>query len=202
MLGLDIILGGLTGLIGSVTTSITNYKMQKLKNEHDREMIQLESEAMREEAKMQIAIKKVEIEGAIELADTQAFVESQKTSNVSLFSEKWIDKLFAVEGWAKFVSVPFGVLIASGFALVDFLRGFMRPALTIYLSVMTSVITWMAWDILNKHNIETMTVQQAIVIYNDVTSIVVYLTVSCVTWWFSDRQTAKFIQSMGLGKKK
>ena len=33
-------------------------------------------------------------------------------------------------------------------------------------------------------------------IYNEVTSIVVYLTVSCVTWWFGDRRMAKFLMHM------
>ncbi len=31
----NLIFGGITGLIGSITTSITNYKIQKLKNEHE-----------------------------------------------------------------------------------------------------------------------------------------------------------------------
>lgn len=201
MLGLDVIFGGITGLVGSITTSITNYKMQKMKNEHDREMVKLESEAMKEEAKMQIAIKQTETEGAIQLADTQAFVESQKSADVQLFSDKWIEKLFSTVGWVSWFSIPFGVLIATAFAFVDFLRGFMRPGLTIYLSVMTSIITWMAWDIMQKHG-QNISVQEAIDLYDNVTSIVIYLTVSCVTWWFSDRQTAKFIQNMNSGKKK
>ena len=29
----NLIFGGITGLIGSITTSITNYKIQKLKND-------------------------------------------------------------------------------------------------------------------------------------------------------------------------
>jgi len=87
-------------------------------------------------------------------------------------------------------------LIAMAFAFVEFLRGFMRPGLTIYLTALTTVITWMAWDIMNKHGIESISATEAVDIYNQVTSIIVYLTVSCITWWFSDRGTTKFLQSM------
>ena len=196
MLGLDVILGGLTGLIGTVTTSIMNFKTMKLKNEHDEKMVQLETAAMKEEAKMQIEVTKAEIEGAVELADSQAYLQSQKTGNEPMFATEWIDKLFSVTGWIRYFSIPFAVLISCAFAFVDFLRGFMRPGLTLYVTGMSTVITYMAWDILNKHGMSQMTVTQAIGIYDQVTSIIIYLTVSCVTWWFGDRTTAKFLQKI------
>jgi hypothetical protein len=50
----------------------------------------------------------------------------------------------------------------------------------------------MAWEIMQAHGV-ALTAVQATVIFNDVTSIVTYLTVSCVTWWFGDRRMAKTI---------
>ncbi len=48
-----------------------------------------------------------------------------------------------------------------------------------------------------------MTTAQALVLYNQVTGIVIYLTVSCVTWWFGDRTMAKALVDMnGNGKDK
>jgi hypothetical protein len=201
MLGLDVILGGLTGLLGNVVTGIMNFKTMKLKLTHERDMVKLETEAMKEEAKMQIEVTKAEIEGAVELADAQAYMQSQKTGNVAMFSERWIDKLFAITGWIRFIAIPFAVLIATGFAFVDWLRGFMRPAITLYLTGMTTVITWMAWDIMQKNGLETMTVAQALEIYDQVISIVIYLTVSCVTWWFGDRRMAKFLTQLNTKKE-
>jgi len=202
MLGLDIILGGVTGLLGNVISGVMNYKTMKLKNDHEAKMIELETTAMKEEAKMQIAITKAEIEGAVELADAHAYSTSQEKGNQPAFSEKWIDKLFTVEGWARYVAIPMGVLLALAFAFVDFLRGVMRPALTIYLTVMTTVITWMAWEIMQKNGMSTMTVEEAIGIYNQVVSIVVYLTVSCVTWWFGDRRMSKFLTELNAKPKR
>ena len=199
--GLDIILGGVTGLLGNVITGWLKYKNQKMQFDHEAKMVALETAAMKEEAKMQIAITKAEIEGAVELADAQAYMESLKTGNKPMFSEQWIDRLFNVQGWVRYIAIPIAVFIATGFAFVDWLRGFMRPALTMYLTGMSSVITWMAWDIMQKNNI-TMTAAQAIAIYNETTSIVIYLTVSCVTWWFGDRTMSKAIIQMRQDKDK
>jgi hypothetical protein len=193
----ETILGGVTGLLGNIVTGILGYKNQKLQFEHEVIMLQAETEAMRMEAQMQIQITKAEIEGAVELADAQAYTLSQKAGSQPMFSEKWIDKLFSVEGkFGRFFSIPAAVLIAIAFGFVDWLRGFMRPALTIYLTSITTAITWMAWQILQKHGID-MTASEALSTYTQATSMVIYLTVSCVTWWFGDRRMAKFLTTIG-----
>lgn len=200
MVGLDVILGGVTGLLGNVITGWLGYKNTKLQNEHEQKMVALETAAMKEEAKMQIAITKAEIEGAVELADSAAYMESIKAGNKEMFSEKWIDKLFNVEGKiGRFFAIPVGVLLAMAFGFVDWLRGFMRPAITMYLTGMTTVITWMAWKLMRANGIE-IPIDDAVNLYGQTTSIVVYLTVSCVTWWFGDRRMAKFLTKLKSGK--
>jgi hypothetical protein len=203
MIGLDVILGGVTGLIGNIISGVMNYKTQKLKNEHEQKMVELETTAMREEAKMKIEVTRAEIEGAVELADSKIYGVSQELGNVDQFSDKWIEKLFTVEGpIGKFFAIPAAIMIAISFGFVDWLRGFMRPAITMYLTGMTTVITWMAWDILQKHGVQTMTVAEAIGIFDQVISIVIYLTVTCVTWWFGDRRMAKFLTNMKTKKQR
>lgn len=201
MIGLDVLLGGITGLIGSISTGIMNYKMQKLKNVHDISMIQAETESMKIEAQMQIQVTKAEIEGAVELADAQVYMQSQKSGQQVMFSEKWIDKLFNVQGKVgRFFAIPAGVLIAVAFGFVDWLRGFMRPALTLYLTGVTTVLTWMAWKMMQDHGLAAMTTTQALATYTQVTTMVIYLTVTCVTWWFGDRRMAKFLTTLNSKK--
>ena len=200
MMGLDVVLGGITGLVGSIATGWLNIKQLKIKNEHEQKMVALETEAMKEEAKMQIAITKTETEGAVELADANVYMEGIKVGNQKAFSEEWINKLFSVEGKMQFFSIPVAIILSMAFAFVDFLRGIMRPGITLYLTGMTTVITWMAWDIMQKQAIESMSIIQAIDIYNQVVSIVIYLTVTCICWWFSDRRMSKFLQQMHKGK--
>lgn len=197
MIGLDILLGGVTGLVGNIITGVMKYKNQKLQFQHEARMVALETAAMREEAKMKIAITKAEIEGAVELADAHAYTQTLKAADKQLFSDQWIERLFKVQGkFGSFFAIPVATLLATGFAFVDWLRGIMRPALTIYLTVMSSIITYMAWTIMQQHGIEHLTADAALGIYNQTTSIVIYLTVSCVTWWFGDRTMSKAIVDM------
>lgn len=192
---LETILGGVTGLVGNVISSIMTYKTQKLKNQHEQMMMKLETAAMRAEAEANIRITKAQVEGAVELADSQAYMASIHAGNKPMLDEKWVDKLLSIEGRWKFITIPIACLVAVLFGFVDWLRGFMRPALTMYLTILTTAITWMAWDIMQKHGVE-MTADQAVAVFNQVIAIVIYLTVSCVTWWFGDRRIAKFLTTI------
>lgn len=194
MIGLDVIFGGLTGLIGNVVTGITNYKTKKLEVLHEEKMVELETNAMIKEAEMNIAVTKAEIEGEVELADSAAYIESLRSGQKSLFGKEWIDKLFSIQGkflgpLAKLV----GIGVAGAFGFIDWLRGFMRPALTAYLVGMATVITIMAWKIIQEYGMQAITADQAVQIFREVTSVIVYLAVSCVTWWFGDRTMSKYI---------
>lgn len=194
---IETILGGVTGLIGNVVTGWMNYKTMKAKNEHEVAMLKAESEAMKLEAEMNIKITEAKIQGEVELADTQAYIESQKSGQTRYFSDRWVDKLLSVDGKvSKWFALPAAILIAFMFGIVDWLRGFMRPALTIYLTGMSTVITYMAWEIMQKYGMEQMSVDQALGVYNNVITIIIYLTVSCVTWWFGDRRMEKFLTNM------
>lgn len=193
---LETILGGVTGLIGNIVTGVVNYKTRKLEVEHEQKMVELETKAMLAEAEANIKVTKAQVEGAVELADSAAYMESIKQGNKPLFSERWVDNLFKVEGWARFIAVPAAILVALLFGFVDWLRGLMRPALTMYLTGMTTYITLLAWKIMQEHGIMTLGSEGATEIFNHVISIVIYLTVSCVTWWFGDRRIAKFLTQM------
>jgi hypothetical protein len=200
---IETILGGVTGIVGNVISGIFKYKNTKLelesikiKNTHDLAMIDAETKAMIEEAKANIKITQAQVEGAVEIEDSKAFMEAQRQGNKTLLGNKWIDSLLNVKGkWGRLIAIPVASIISILFGLVDFLRGLIRPVLTIYLCGVTTWVTWMAWEIMQAHGIG-MTAVQATVIFNDVTSIVTYLTVSCVTWWFGDRRMAKTIMQL------
>jgi hypothetical protein len=199
---LETILGGVTGLIGNIVGGVFKYKTakldmetKKLMNEHQVNMVKAETAAMIEEAKANIAITRAQVEGEVELADANVYLQAQKEGNKNYFSNKWIDALLSVQGKWRILTFPAGIVIATLFGFVDFLKGLMRPTLTAYLVAMSTWIIWMAWQIMNTNGV-TMDTITATGIFSDVTSIVVYLTVSCVTWWFGDRRMAKTIMQM------
>jgi len=197
----DIILGCLTGLIGSAVTSIFSFKTEKLRGEIKIATIKAETSAMIEEAKANIAITRAQVEGEIEVADSNAYLQSQKEGNKTLFDNKWIDKLLAIEGNWRIITVPVAVLVSILFGFVDFLRGLMRPVLTIYLVGLSTWITYKAYILLTMTK-SAMTTTEALGIFTDATSIIIYLTVSCVTWWFGSRQMTKSIMNMNKADEK
>jgi len=197
---IETILGGLTGLVGSVVTSIMNYKTMKAKNEHELAMIQAQTAAMKAEAEAQIQVTKAQIEGAVELADAQSYMASQRSGNEVLFGENWVDKLLATTGWLSWIAGPVACIVAFLFGLVDWLRGLMRPLMTAYLVGMSTYITYLAWNIVQKYG-QGMTSGEATAIYRSVIEVILYLTVSCVTWWFGDRTMSKFIMKKGINTR-
>jgi len=225
---LETILGGVTGLIGNVVGGWFKLKHARLQKEiqvanqaHEIAVITAETEAMIMEAKANIKITQSQVEGAIDLKDSDAYMQSLKEGNKLLFSNKWIDNLLNIEGhlftWSssekttkdgtiipakerKFLSwklftVPVATLISFLFGFVDFIKGMIRPSLTVYLCGVTTWVTLMAWKIMQNSGTE-ITATQAMEIFQDTTSIVIYLTVSCVTWWFGDRRMAKTIMEL------
>lgn len=200
---LDIILGGVTGLIGNAFTTWFKYKNAKMEYDHEENMVKLETTAMIQESQMQIEVTKSRIEGEIELADSSAFETSQEVGSKQLFHEKWIDMIMEAGRTSKWFGWLFkllGTFIAAAFAFVDWLNGVMRPALTMYLVGGSSYITYLAWQIMQKSGLETMTATQAVDIFSQVTSTMIYLAVSAVTWWFGDRTMSKYLQEKGAKK--
>ena len=197
--GLDIILGGLTGLIGNAFTTWFKYKNARMEFKHKETMVNLETQAMIQEAQMQIQVTKARIEGEVELADAAAFTTSQKVGSEKLFSEKWIDMIMAAGSgkWTGWFFKLLGTLISAAFAFVDWFNAMMRPTLTIYMVGGSTYITYLAWQIMQKAGIDTMTAIQAVGIYTQVTSTMIYLAVSAFTWWFGDRTMSKFLQEQG-----
>lgn len=180
--------GALTGIIGNVATGITNYKMQKVKNNHELNMVKAETEAMIEETKANIQISKVETEGKIEIAEAEIFKESVKSSQKNLFNESYMGKLFE-RGW----TAPIGMIIAMLFGLIDILKASCRPVLTYYLIGATTWVTYLAYGLIVETG-QPLSIQEAYSLFDQITSTVIYLTVSSVTWWFGDRSTKKFIK--------
>lgn len=196
---LETLFGGVTGLIGTLAGGWFKLKQAKLdmeikKQDHNFELqkIEKETESMIAETKANIRMTESKIEGEVELRDADIYALSQKEGNKSLFSNKWIDGLLSITGWWRIITLPIASLIAILFGVVDFIRGLVRPVLTLYLVAVTTWVTWMAWQIMQIDGI-ALTNIQATEIFKDIISTVTYLTISAVLWWFGDRRLAKSI---------
>ncbi len=187
------LLGVVTGFLGNIVTSFTNLKAQKLKNAHDLSMLTAQTEATIKEAEANIRITETQIAGEVEKAESAAYLQSIKESTTET-SNKLVEKLLS----GNKVSQAIGILLTFLLGFVDFIKGAVRPGLTIYLVALTTVITAQAWEIMGAHQ-EALSAIEAKALYMEVINIVIYLTVSTVTWWFGDRRTAKFLYRLNDG---
>jgi len=188
-------LGAITGLVGPIVTGITNFKMKKLEGQIRVNELNAESENMRLEAKMNMEVAKEKTRGEVEVAELDVFKESVKQSSKSLFQESYMKNLMSNKYTAWVAAI-----ISFMFGFIDFLKGLTRPVLTYYLVGASTWVTIMAYEILNKAE-GAITTEWAQGMFEQVTLTIVYLTVSCVGWWFCDRRVGKFMKEHLEGKK-
>jgi len=198
--------GGLLGVVGSVATSLFNFlrqrqdaktqvEMKKLDNiridkEKDREIAIIQAEA-----DANVKIVETQVKGTVELEEIKAFTESQKGAHATVVTEGMIQRLSEIKNKDGATPIYTQILLTSLVSLLgllDVIKGVMRPIITTYYIVLTSYITTVAWEIVQK-NEKIITADDAWAVVAQIINTVLFLTTTCVTWWFADRQTAKFL---------
>ncbi len=188
------VIGTITGIVGNAITAFTNYKTQKLKNVHDVAMAELDMKMIKVEADASIKVTKAKVEGEVELAEVDAMKSSYSMLSSDLFDKAYM-KYIMERSWLAWCAVPITLM----FALVDFLKHMARPALTYYLVGATTWITILSWKLMAG---ATFTGDQAFDLFKLVVMTVIYLTASCVGWWFGDRRVSKFLARLNDGNRK
>lgn len=193
----DMLLGGVTGLIGTIWSSYNQRKLKELElrdraagRQHDLNMMRAETDAMKAEAEAHVRVTEAQVTGAVELEETRAYTLSQQVGNTPVFSKEFMNRLFGTEGWARYVAVPVGTLICMAFGIADFVKGIARPTITAYLLGISTWVTQQAWQVLERTG-QTLTPADAVLLVNQSVSVVLYLATTAVTWWFGDRMAEK-----------
>lgn len=171
----SIVGGGMTGILGVVVQRIADYKNKQLdlqlitiKNGHEVHMREVDAEIMREEWAARTRVAEVEAESREDVAESQAFAAS--FNEPSRYSEP--SKHSIGQAWVM--------------VLLDAIRGLVRPTLTIYLCALTTFIYLHSKNLLDLHGVN-MTPDQAVKQVNLIIGTILYLTTTCVLWWFGTR---------------
>jgi len=183
----ETLLGTITGFAGTVLTSVLNFKQQKEKNKHDIALLQAQTEATIKEAEANIRVSEIQVAGDIQKLEAQGWLETLKQNSTPSIDAKVIDRLLSGGRIMRF----FGILLSLLMGIVDFLKGLMRPGLTLYIMVLASVVTFKSIDIISAQE-NVLSVADAKAIFATAMDVIWYLAVTLVTWWFGDRRTAKF----------
>lgn len=169
--------GGATGLLGTLATAWVSYKKAKENNRHKEQMAKQQHDAAIAEAEADL--KMAQTEGAIQqsLAATEAAAEGLAASYQHDQRQYAEGTLSSAQKWLMVV--------------VDFFRGMMRPGLTTYLVVLTSIMYWTMLDLLGGLE-ASFGAGEILGIIQHITLTVLYLTTTCVAWWFGGRQLEKY----------
>lgn len=173
----SVLSGGLTGVIGSVAQGIFEYKSKKLDIElqkekfaNEIELRKVDAQVMAQEWAARTQVATVEATAQVDTEDAKAFAASL-TSEPKTYHE---GQLTTGQNWMM--------------VILDFCRGIIRPGLTIYLCVLTTAVYFQAKFLLKTNDIS---VEQAVGLVTQIINTILYLTTSCVLWWFGSRQKGK-----------
>lgn len=165
--------GGVTGLAGTVIQNVYSYKAKKLdieleKARHANELEQrrLDAEVMKQEWAARTQIAEVTAQGEVDKADAEAFAKSY-----DLEPERYSNPTTLTHAQNWFM------------VLLDSLRAVVRPAMTIYLCVLTSFIYFQTRGLITSNPGDSFALLEKLV------ETILFLFVSVTLWWFGSRAT-------------
>ncbi len=165
--------GGLTGLIGSVTQRVFEFKTKKLEIElqaakfaNDLALKKADAEIMAQEWAARTKVAEVEGAARVEVEDAKAF-NTALTSEPKMYHE---GELTHGQNWLMVV--------------LDGIRGSIRPFLTVYLCAITTAIYIKASRLLHG---DIILPGMAYDMVQNIINTILYLTVTCVCFWFGTR---------------
>lgn len=162
-----ILSGGATGLLGTLFSGVSGYFKQKAAFAHEESMarLRLDEQKMEIEGKIQVTVEEGKI--ATALADAKLQESSYKH-----------DKRAYIKGAVS--SFWRGLL-----AMVDVIRGLMRPSITTYMMVLTTI---MYLDVLRMvQGLDSMPPEFLLKVLEKIILMVIYVTTTCIFWWFGSR---------------
>ncbi len=167
--------GGLTGLLGTVISKVADFKTKKLEMEmavqqaaHDVEMAKVKMEEIKAKGTIDTKIEQVKADAVTAVADAatlKAAVDAE--AEIGRLSEK--TKVTSKQQWL--------------FIIIDAIRAMVRPGLTIYLCVITTCMYLQARRMMHG----AMAPDEAAVLLRSIVNTVLYLTTTCVLFWFGTR---------------
>lgn len=176
----SILAGGATGLIGVVAQRWADYKNKQLDLQLEKQRGELELAKRDKDAVIlaqewagRVRVADVEAGAKMDEAESKAFSASFQHDKAA-YSTGALDKL---KGW-------WGQLMRFLLGMVDVIRGLVRPGLTVYLCVVT---TLMYLEASRRLCATDLTAAQALELVKMIVATVLYLTTTCVLWWFGTR---------------
>jgi len=171
---LSLVTGGASGILGGAVSKFFEFlskkqeiNLKKLEFEHDISLKKMDMEAANAEWAARTSISKQEGEARIEVADAQSF-----TASMFKEPERYSKP---TTGWPNVIMT-----------VLDFIRGIVRPGITVALMTFTWLMYLEVKMIMEMAEV-ALSADQAFQIYDLIVQTVLYLTSTTVAWWFASR---------------
>lgn len=177
-----VISGGATGLLG-----VLLQRWFDLKNrDRDIQIVQLNHQNALALAQMESERARIRADADMAIADREAEAKEEEAASRSLVASYEHDKANYLQPDAQKRKGWVGAAVTMMMATVDFLRGALRPGLTIYLTGIVTMMFLTLMDMLKTRghvfdNGELLTLLAQIV------ATLLYCFTTCVVWWFGTR---------------
>lgn len=177
---MGVVSGGMTGILGGGLQLLFTWLNFKAETEKMRVQNQLEIDKINARSSARVKV----MEGQEHIEEVKAIAASQES-----FNRSYLDGVPAPRGsgfWASLIRG--GIYTMMGF--VEFLRALIRPILTLYLVGATTAIFLILHKLLTAIDFafDPSVVAQ---LYAQTVATILYLTVTCISWWFVTRNKAK-----------
>jgi hypothetical protein len=161
--------------LGTVISKVADFKTKQLEctmavqqAAHDVEMAKVKMEMMAQQGATDTKIEQVKADGAAAVADAGTLKSAvDAEANTGRFSVP--DKITTKQEWL--------------FVIIDAIRAMVRPGLTIYLCAVTTLMYLQAKKLMGN----AMLPEQAALVLKEIINTVLYLTTTCVLFWFGTR---------------
>jgi hypothetical protein len=178
--------GGATGLLGVVIQRFFDYKNRQA----DIEVIKLNHQNALELAALESERAKIRADADVSIAERDAIAREDEAAGRSLVASYEHDKATYLAAGAQKRKGWLGAAVVALMALVDFARGMLRPGLTMYLTVLVTIMFGRLMMMLETRghvfdNGELLTLLAQIV------ATILYCFTTCVVWWFGGRPPKK-----------
>ncbi len=196
------ILGVISGVGVNIVTSIISYKnkqleLEKVKIEGEYKIKEIEamSKATIAEAEANLKRDIIVTEGAYPQKELDVIAKGYEMEDKRLTSDKSVEKLFKLQGWLKYFGQIIGTLITTLFAINDFIKAMLRPFITIYQIAISTWLTYLSYQMLKLHG-DIISHDYAREIFTKFVDTTLYLTITIITWYFTNRSIRKDIKDM------
>ena len=184
---LDLLSGGaISGVLGGITGLLGTW----IKGKHEEQMATTYQLDRAAERLHEIETLKLEAQSALAISNINRQESSDMSASKALAASYGMEPKRFSEG----VRIPNNVLgewfIAPVIAILmfalDFVRGATRPALTIYLAILMTIIFYMLKDLMVEYG-AALTSDQVMTLVLYMVNVISYLFITIVLWWFGDR---------------